>query len=214
MMTENDASKDAELGAAIAACRACAEEFAATPTAHPPRPVLQIGPSARLCVASQAPGWRAHEAGRPFSDPSGDRLRAWMGVGPDAFYDASRLAILPMAFCFPGHDDKGGDRPPPRRCAELWRARLFALHPALELILVVGGAAHRWHLGPSAGRSVTETVRRWREIYDAERAGPRLLPLPHPSWRNTAWLAKNPWFEEEAAPFLQSRVAELMTTSS
>lgn len=198
----------AEIAAQINACKACAAEFAATPTAHAPRPVLQIGPTARLCVAGQAPGWRAHLAGRPFADPSGDRLRAWMGVAPETFYDPRRVALLPMAFCFPGHDPKGGDRPPPPRCAALWRARLMQAHPRLELILLVGGAAQRWALGRARG--VTETVRDWRACYETERAGPRLLPTPHPSWRNTAWLRRNPWFEAQTIPFLRARVAELL----
>ena len=201
----------AQLRREISACRACAEDFSATKTGHAPRPVLQIGPSARLCVAGQAPGWKAHLARRPFSDPSGDRLREWMAIDSDAFYDPCRLAILPMAFCFPGHDPKGGDRPPPRRCADLWRDRLFDAHPNIETVLLVGGAAQRWHLG-SAFVGVTETVRAARAIYAGERGvfrpGVRFLPLPHPSWRNTAWLKRNPWFEAETLPFVRECISK------
>lgn len=199
------------IGREIAACRACADDFAATRTGHAPRPVLQIAPNAPICIASQAPGRRAHAAGRPFHDPSGVRLRAWLGLEPVDFYDPTKVAILPMAFCFPGHDAKGGDRPPPKRCAALWRERLFAVHGAFKLVLLVGAAAQRWHLGAAARPTLTETVRDWRSIYDGDRAEPRLLPLPHPSWRNTAWLARNPWFEAELAPFVRACVADALT---
>ncbi|MCI4664989.1 MAG: uracil-DNA glycosylase family protein [Neomegalonema sp.] len=194
----------------IAGCTACAAEFAASKTGHPPRPVMQMAPQAQLCVAGQAPGWRAHVAGRPFDDPSGDRLRAWLGLARAQFYDPALLALLPMGFCFPGHDAKGGDKPPPPRCASIWRARLFAAHPALKLVLLVGGAAQKWHLGPRYAGSVTETVRNWRVFYEAEGPGPRYLPLPHPSWRNTLWLKRNEWFERETIPFVQTCISELM----
>ncbi|MEM8753838.1 MAG: uracil-DNA glycosylase family protein, partial [Pseudomonadota bacterium] len=150
----------------------------------------------------QAPGTRAHKSGLPFDDPSGDRLRDWLGVDRPTFYDRSRIAILPMAFCFPGYDAKGSDLPPPKRCAALWRDRALALMPQISLTLLVGGYAQRWALGGRA--TLTETVRRWRETGEA------ILPLPHPSWRNTAWLKKNPWFEAETLPALRARVAALL----
>lgn len=208
----------AALTAEIRDCRACAEDFAHTPTAHAPNPVLRPSRTARLCIAGQAPGWRVHNSGRPFDDPSGVRLRAWMGVDEATFWDDRRIAILPMAFCFPGHDGKsigrkggqrgggrGGDLPPPKRCAELWRDRLMAAHPQFELILLIGGYAQAWHLGPNRGRTLTETASNWRSYL--ERG---LFPTPHPSWRNTAWLKKNPWFEAEAAPELRARVARAL----
>ena len=190
--------------AELSACRLCAGRFAATGTGHAPRPVFQIDPAAGLLIASQAPGMRAHRSGLPFDDPSGERLRAWMGIGRESFYDARRVAIVPMGFCFPGHDAKGGDLPPPRLCAETWRARMLALLPGLELTLLVGQYAQAWHLGTTLGTSLTERVRRWRE------APPGVIALPHPSWRNTAWLNRNPWFADEVLPRLRAEVARVL----
>lgn len=190
--------------ARLAACRLCAARFAGTATGHAPRPVFQVDPRARLLIASQAPGARAHASGLPFDDPSGDRLRAWMGIGRETFYDPERIAIVPMGFCFPGYDAKGGDLPPPRICAETWRARILALLPGIRLTLLVGQYSQRWHLGPAAGRTLTETVRAWRTAPEG------LMPLPHPSWRNTAWLKRNPWFEAEVLPWLRAEIARLL----
>ena len=192
-----------ELFRRISGCRLCAERFAATETAHAPRPVLRARPGARILIAGQAPGARVHASGLPFDDPSGDRLRDWMGIGRETFYDQSRIAVVPMAFCFPGYDVKGSDLPPPPVCAKTWRAQVMAALPGVALTLVIGQYAQGWHLGKARGRSVTETVKNWRAY------GPDRLPLPHPSWRNTAWLKKNPWFEEEVVPWLRARVAEL-----
>ena len=149
-------------------------------------------------------------------DPSGVRLRAWMGLDEAAFYESGRLAIAPMAFCFPGYDGtgptgKGGDRPPPKVCAAIWRARVLARLPKLELVLLVGGHAQAWHLGAAKGRTLTETVGAWRErVAEAEETGTLILPLPHPSWRNNAWLKKNAWFEADVLPVLRARVAKAM----
>lgn len=192
------------LAAGIAACRLCAGEFARTPSAHRPRPVTWFAPGARIVVAGQAPGTRVHASGVPFSDPSGERLRDWMGVDAASFYDRSRIAILPMAFCFPGQDRRGADLPPPPRCARTWRARLMAHFPEPDCLLLVGGHAMRWHLGPAVGAKVTDCVRNWRAH------APRVFPLPHPSWRNTAWLARNPWFSEEVLPALRARLRALL----
>ena len=190
------------LSARIAECRLCADRFAATATAHAPRPVVWFEPSARLLVAGQAPGARVHASGRPFSDPSGDRLRLWTGLGPDRFYDREKVAIVPMAFCFPGYDAKGADLPPPPVCASTWRAEVMAALPFVRLTLLVGGAAIRWHLGAEAARTVDQTVRDWA------RFAPRgIFPLPHPSWRNTGWLNRNPWFESDLLPHLRQRVS-------
>lgn len=191
------------LAAEIAACRLCATRFAATATAHEPRPVLWHGPTARLLIAGQAPGLRVHRSGQPFTDPSGDRLRDWLGLEPAAFYDRSRVAILPMAFCFPGYDARGADLPPPPICAATWRARLMAEHRAVRLVLAVGAAAIRWHLGDR--RPVTQVVADWRGP-----AARGIIPLPHPSWRNTGWLKRNPWFAAELLPELRARIAALM----
>lgn len=190
----------------IRACRHCAPRFAATATAHAPRPVVWFGASARLLIVGQAPGMRVHEIGEPFRDPSGDRLRAWMGVDEPTFYDRTRVAIVPMAFCFPGYDARGADLPPPPDCARLWRARVMAALPRPRLTLLVGAHAQRWHLGRAAARAgVTATVAGWRAL------PPEVLALPHPSWRNTAWLDRNPWFADELLPELRRRVREALT---
>lgn len=186
----------------IRACRLCAARFAATATAHVPRPVVWFTPRARLLIAGQAPGARVHGSGKPFTDPSGDRLRVWTGLSEPEFYDLDRVAVVPMAFCFPGYDAKGSDLPPPPICAATWRARVMADLPRLRLQLLVGGAAIRWHIGV---RDVTAAVTDWRRW-----AAEGVFPLPHPSWRNTGWLKRNPWFEAELVPALRARVREVM----
>ena len=184
----------------LASCRLCADRFAATHTGHAPRPVVWFRPDARILIAGQAPGARVHASGQPFTDPSGDRLRDWMGVDEATFYDRDRVAILPMAFCFPGYDAKGSDLPPPKICAKTWRAPLLEALGEVRLTLLVGGYAQAWHLGGK--ETVTARVASWRDH------APGVFPLPHPSWRNTAWLKRNPWFEEELLPILRARVTE------
>ncbi len=143
---------------------------------------------------------RVHKTGLSFNDPSGDRLRDWLGVDRDTFYDESRIAIVPMAFCFPGYDAQGGDKPPRKECAATWQAKLSETLPTFKLTLLVGSYAMAWHLGDRRKASMTETVKAWREYT------PRYIPLPHPSWRNNGWLRKNPWFEAELLPYLRKRV--------
>lgn len=186
----------------LRACRLCADRFAATATAHVPRPVVWFRASARLLIAGQAPGARVHASGRPFTDASGDRLRDWTGLSEAEFYDLNRVAIVPMAFCFPGYDAKGADLPPPRICATTWRARVLAELTSVQLTLLVGGAAMRWHLDAA---NVSETVANWRGF-----AARGVFPLPHPSWRNTAWLKAHPWFEAELVPDLRHRIRPVM----
>jgi len=188
----------------IRACRICVERPLGAPLPHEPRPVFQASKGARLAIFGQAPGKRVHESGRPFTDPSGDRLRAWMGIDDAAFYDPRRVAIVPMGFCFPGYDAKGSDLPPRKECAEAWRARLMAALPGVETAILVGGYAQKWHLGERAGKSITETVSQWRDH------APRFFPTPHPSWRNNAWLKKNPWFERDLLPVLRAQVKALI----
>jgi len=183
----------------IAHCQLCAGRFAATATAHAPRPVTWFAAGARLLIVGQAPGARVHTSGRPFTDASGDRLRDWMGVDATSFYDRDRIAIVPMAFCFPGYDAKGADLPPPPICAQTWRARVLDALGPVETTLLVGGAAIRWHLGLTR---LTEAVADWKTH------APRVFPLPHPSWRNTGWLKRNPWFAAEVLPALRARVKE------
>ena len=183
----------------IAACRACAGAWP-----HEPRPVVRVSAETRILIAGQAPGRRVHESGLPFDDPSGDRLRSWMGVDRATFYSDARIGVAAMAFCFPGTNPKGGDYPPPRRCAELWRGRLLAGLPHVELTLLVGSYAQAWTLGRRCG-PLNDTVRAWRAHL------PERLVLPHPSWRNTAWLKRNPWFEVEVTPYLRQRVREILS---
>ncbi len=204
-----DAAGDLEaLVRDIRACMICRNKPLKKPLPHKPRPVIRASDTARLAVCGQAPGTRVHASGLPFDDPSGDRLRSWMGIGRDLFYDENRIAIVPMGFCFPGQDARGGDLPPRRECAATWHDRLFAAMPRLELILVVGQYAHAYHLGTQRRKNLTATVRAWRPIY-TESERPQQLPLPHPSWRNTMWLKRNPWFDAEVIPILQSRVKQL-----
>jgi uracil-DNA glycosylase len=179
----------------IRACRACAADLPLGP-----RPVVRLSATARLMICSQAPGLRVHRTGLSFNDPSGDRLREWLGIDRETFYDARRVAILPMGFCYPGRDGNGGDLPPRPECAPLWQARVTRHMADVDLWLLVGGYAQRWHLGDRAKKTLTETVTAWREYL------PRYLPLPHPSWRNNGWLRKNPWFGEELLPYLREQV--------
>jgi uracil-DNA glycosylase len=186
----------------IKSCTLCADDFSATATAHSPRPVVWLSPKSRILIAGQAPGARVHESGKPFTDPSGDRLREWMGINNDQFYDRSSVAILPMAFCFPGYDAKGSDLPPPKRCAATWRKFVLEHLPQIKLTLLVGGHAQKWHL-PGAG-NVTQTVADWRGH------SPAVFPLPHPSWRNTGWIKRHPWFEKDLLPALRVRVDNVL----
>jgi len=187
--------------AEISACRACAPELP-----HEPRPVVRVSPQTRLLICGQAPGRRVHESGLPFDDPSGDRLRGWMGVDRETFYGDPRIGVAAMAFCYPGTDPKGGDYPPPARCAALWRERLIAELPRVELTLLVGWPAMTWKLKDRAAPSMTETAAAWREHLPGD------LVLPHPSWRNTAWLKRHSWFEAEVVPYLRARVTDMLRT--
>jgi len=183
----------------IRACRICADKLP-----HEPRPVIRAAESARLCIVGQAPGTRVHASGMPFTDPSGDRLRDWLGVDKETFYDEARVAIVSMGFCFPGLDAKGGDRPPRKECAPAWRDKIFAKLKRIELTLLVGSYAQAWHLKGAAKATLTETVKAWRDC------GPKFIPLPHPSWRNNGWIKANPWFEAELLPHLRRRVSRIL----
>ncbi len=183
----------------IRACRICAAEL-------DPRPVLHVRSTARILIASQAPGLRVHKTGQSFNDTSGDRLRDWMGIDRETFYDETRIALAAMAFCFPGYDRNGADRPPPRICAATWRTPLIEALPVIGSTLLVGSYAQRWHLGDAVKSNMTETARAWRDY------APRFIPLPHPSWRNNGWLKKNPWFERDLLPYLRKRVRRLLSS--
>jgi uracil-DNA glycosylase len=196
----------------IAACRICVEQPLRAALPHEPRPVLHVGQGkAQLWICGQAPGTRVHASGRPFTDPSGDRLRAWLGLDAKTFYDTDRVAIVPMGFCFPGQDAKGGDLPPRPECAGAWHDALFRLLGKPRLIVALGLHAQRYHLArlerpDLAGRTLDQTMERWRRILDETG----VLPLPHPSWRNSGWLKRHAWFEAELLPVLRAEVRAIM----
>lgn len=171
---------------------------------HPVRPVLTGSSRARIRLVGQAPGTRVQASGKPFTDPSGERLRAWMGVSEAEFYNPDILAITPMGFCFPGLDAKGGDKPPRKECAPLWQSRCTQALPDVELTLLIGQYAQRWYLAERACKTLTETVSHWRNAW------PKYVALPHPSWRNNAWLKRNPWFEQDVLPVLQKRIRSIL----
>lgn len=176
---------------------------------HEPRPVLQVSSTARIMIAGQAPGTRVHASGKPFTDPSGDRLRDWMGIDEEVFYNPGKLAIVPMGFCFPGLDAKGGDLPPRTECAPLWRAKLMQAMPQIKLVLAIGMYAQKWHMGNLQKSTLTETVRNWRQYQEMTPVS--VIPMPHPSWRNTGWLKKNPWFVSDLLPVLKADVKALVS---
>jgi uracil-DNA glycosylase len=178
----------------VRACTRCARFLP-----EGPRPILIARPGATILVAGQAPGRKVHETGIPWNDASGERLRAWLGVTREEFYDARRVAIVPMGFCYPGKGPSG-DNPPRPECRQTWHDALFARLPKLELRIVIGSYAHDYHLHGRKGKSLTDTIRAWRDF------APEVFPLPHPSPRNQLWLRKNPWFEHDVIPVLQRAV--------
>lgn len=189
-----------ELLAEVRACRICEAQL---PLGA--RPVVQADASARILIVGQAPGLKVHETGIPFNDPSGERLRDWLGMTPEEFYDPRQVAILPMGFCYPGRG-RSGDNPPRPECAPAWRQRLLEQLPSIELTVLAGRYAQEWHLGKAV--NLTERVRNWRDVW------PEYVPIPHPSPRNNLWLRRNPWFEQELVPCLQQRVAQFRAENS
>jgi len=190
-----------EVFSQIAQCRLCEAQFSRGVSGHRPRPVVWASPEAKILIAGQAPGLRVHRSGRPFDDRSGQRLRQWMGLSDAEFYDQNLCAILPMAFCFPGYNAAGHDLAPPALCAETWRDRALKALPEISLTLLVGSYAQAWHLRD--GLRVNDRLRNWRAY------GENSFVLPHPSWRNTAWIKRNPWFETELIPALQARIGQI-----
>ena len=182
----------------IRACRICEKHLPLGP-----RPVLRAAASARLVIIGQAPGTRVHESGVPWDDPSGERLRSWLDLDPERFYDESRVAIVPMGFCYPGVAKNGGDKPPRPECAAAWHGPLLEYLEDVDLTLLVGSYAQKYYLGRDMRRTMTETVADWQTYL------PSMMPLPHPSWRNTAWLKRNTWFDSELLPALRRRVRKL-----
>ncbi|GAB3316908.1 uracil-DNA glycosylase family protein [Haliea atlantica] len=189
-----------ELPPLLRRIRACALCEANLPLG--PRPVLQAHAAARILIVGQAPGRKVHETGIPFNDPSGERLRDWLGVSRDQFYDEQLFAIVPMGFCYPGKG-KSGDLPPRPECAATWRAPLMAALPNIQLTVALGQYAHHYHF-PDARRSVTERVQLWRDSW------PEIVPLPHPSPRNIGWLQRNAWFESDLLPVLRGRIRAIL----
>ncbi len=196
----------AGLSARISACRLCAAQFRATATAHEPRPVVWLRPDPAVLIAAQAPGIRVQEVGKPFWDRSGDRLREWMGIDRETFYDRDLISVLPTAFCFPGYDANGADLPPPPICWQTWHAQVLAKLGRPRLRLVIGQYAIRRHLGLRG--SLTENIRNWRNH------APDTFVLPHPSWRNNSWLHRNPWFITELLPELRIAVARALNRAA
>lgn len=188
--------------ARIRACTLCAPHLPLGP-----RPVLRASPTARLLIVGQAPGTKVHETGIPWNDRSGDRLRQWLGLDRDTFYDESRIAIVPTGLCYPGRNPKGGDLPPRPECAPLWHPVILPLLTGVRLTLAVGSYAQAELLGDRRRATMTDTVAAWREY------GPGLLPLPHPSWRTTAWQNRNPWFDAELLPALRARMGALLSAA-
>lgn len=199
---ESGSTEAAALPALLRDVRACRLCEAHLPLG--PRPVVRMQAGARLLIIGQAPGTKVHETGVPWNDPSGDRLRDWLQLDRETFYDDSRIAIMPMGFCYPGREERGGDKPPRPECAPAWHDRLRAALPAVELTLLIGLYAQGRYLGPKRQASLTETVRNWRSYL------PEHFVLPHPSWRNTAWLKRNPWFETDLLPELRARAHALL----
>ncbi|KZL24809.1 uracil-DNA glycosylase family protein [Pseudovibrio sp. Ad37] len=187
------------------------------PLPHEPRPVVVLSSTARIAICGQAPGTRVHASGKPFTDPSGDRLRDWMGIGEEVFYDPAKLAIIPMGLCFPGLDSKGGDKPPRPECKKTWHQEIFSNMPQIETLLAIGGYAQAYHMPELTKKRLWETIADFRSIWDrtverhAQGLGPRVLPLPHPSWRNNAHIKKYPWFENELLPLLKEEVRRLLS---
>lgn len=182
----------------IRACRVCDADLPLGP-----RPVVVANPAARILVIGQAPGTRVHETGVPWNDKSGDRLREWLDLDKDAFYDPKKVAIMPMGFCYPGVLPKGGDAPPRPECAPLWHERLLTQLPNIQLTVLAGMYAQAYYLGKARKKTLTATVEAWREF------GPAVIPTPHPSWRSTNFPRRNPWFDTDLLPVLRDRVRDL-----
>jgi len=201
-MSEEFAVPESGVFAGIRKCKLCLSSNPPIPVT--PRPIICGTSKSKIRIIGQAPGTRVHNSGIAFDDPSGDRLRDWLGVKRDVFYNEDIFAITPMGFCFPGLDKKGGDLPPRKECAPFWQPKLEGEFPNVELTLLVGMYAQKYYLPKRKYKTLTETVKNWREY------APDILPLPHPSWRNTGWIKKNPWFEE-VTQYLNDRVATLLT---
>ncbi|WP_032113915.1 uracil-DNA glycosylase family protein [Candidatus Paracaedibacter symbiosus] len=194
--------EDSSFEAHLKALRSCQNCIATLPLG--PNPIVQLSPRAQILIISQAPGTRAHETSTTFNDPSGDRLREWLKMDRQQFYNPEEIAIMPMGFCYPGRNPKGGDLPPASVCAPLWHQKTLNYLPNIQLILLVGQYAQKHYLGDRRKKTLTQTVKAWQEFL------PTYFPLPHPSWRNIGWCAANEWFEKEVLPELQDKVWSIL----
>ncbi|WP_273754120.1 MULTISPECIES: uracil-DNA glycosylase family protein [unclassified Bartonella] len=196
----------------IYSCRVCIQQpYYFSPLPHEPNPVVYLSHTALIAIAGQAPGLRVHETSIPFNDRSGERLRDWLNVTKEEFYNRSLFAFVPMGFCFPGYDKNKTDLPPRRECREIWHEKIFQAMPQIKLVLAIGSYAQKWHITELKHKTVSATVRDWRNILSiSQPRGYNVMPLPHPSWRNTAWLQKNPWFNDELIVYLRHLVRKFL----
>ncbi|WP_455475362.1 uracil-DNA glycosylase family protein [Bartonella sp. B17] len=196
----------------IYSCRVCIEHpHYLPPLLHDPKPVVYLSNTASIAIAGQAPGLRVHESSIPFNDRSGEKLRNWLNVTNDEFYNRSLFAIVPMGFCFPGYDKNKSDLPPRRECQEIWHERVFQAMPQIKLVLAIGSYAQKWHIANLKYKTVSATVRDWKNILSIHQPrGYHVMPLPHPSWRNTSWIQKNPWFNDELIIYLRALVRKFL----
>ncbi|EJF87982.1 hypothetical protein ME1_00946 [Bartonella vinsonii subsp. arupensis OK-94-513] len=201
-----------ELEKEIYSCRVCIQyPHYLPPLPHEPKPVVYLSDTASIAIAGQAPGLRVHETSIPFNDRSGERLRNWLNVTKEEFYNRSHFAIVPMGFCFPGYDQNKSDLPPRRECREIWHEKIFQAMPQIKLVLAIGSYAQKWHITELRHKTVSATVSDWRNILSIRQPrGYNVMPLPHPSWRNTSWLQKNSWFNEELIVYLQSLIRKFL----
>lgn len=211
-MKQPHSSQIIELEKRIYSCRICTQQpHYLPPLPHEPKPVVYLSDTASIAIAGQAPGLRVHESSIPFNDRSGERLRNWLNVTKEEFYNRSLFAIIPMGFCFPGYDQNKSDLPPRRECHEIWHDKVFQAMPQIKLVLAIGSYAQKWHITELKHKTVSETVSDWRNILSIRQPrGYNVMPLPHPSWRNTSWLQKNSWFNDELIVYLRSLVRKFL----
>ncbi|WP_019218583.1 uracil-DNA glycosylase family protein [Bartonella florencae] len=196
----------------IYSCRVCSQQpLYLPPLPHEAKPVVYLSDTALIAIAGQAPGLRVHETSIPFNDRSGERLRDWLNVTKEEFYNRSLFALVPMGFCFPGYDKNKSDLPPRRECREIWHEKIFQAMPQIKLVLAIGSYAQKWHITELKHKTVSATVKDWRNILSIHQPrGYNVMPLPHPSWRNSFWLQKNPWFNDELVVYLRSLVRKFL----
>ncbi|WP_336294688.1 uracil-DNA glycosylase family protein [Bartonella sp. CB169] len=211
-MQKSSSNQIIRLEKKIYSCRVCIQQpryF--PPLPHEPKPVVYLSDTALIAIAGQAPGMRVHESSIPFNDDSGQRLRNWLNVTKEEFYNRSLFAIVPMGFCFPGYNQNKSDLPPRRECCEIWHEKVFQSMPQIKLVLAIGSYAQKWHIAELKYKTVSETVSDWKNILSIRQPrGYNVMPLPHPSWRNTSWLQKRPWFKDELIVCLRKLIRKFL----